>query len=292
MKVFVTGASGFIGSAIVSEFIGAGHHVVGLARSAQSAKKISDAGAEVLLGSLENLETLKQGTKNSDGVVHAGFFHDFIQFAKAAAMDKAAIEAFGEVLIGTDKPLVVTAGVLGLPLIDGIITEESRLPAGFPRLSETTALALAEKGVNASVIRLAPSVHGPNDKGFVPFIIEQARKNGVSAYPTDGNNRWTAVHRLDAAEAFRLAFEKSEKGALYNVIGDTGIELKRIAELIGEKLNLPLVSLPEEELANHFEWMSGLIALDSPATNFKTQKQLGWKPKHLGLLEDMQQNYF
>src|SRR5690606_5776151 len=159
MKVFVTGASGFIGSAIVRELIGAGHQVVGLARSEQSAKKISEAGAGVLLGNLENLNILKQGAKNSDGVIHAGFFHDFTQFAKAAAMDKAAIEAMGEVLIGTSKPIVVTAGILGLPLIDGIIKEESRLPLGFPRSSEITALALAEKGVNASVIRLAPSVH-------------------------------------------------------------------------------------------------------------------------------------
>lgn len=292
MKIFVTGASGFIGSAIVSELTGAGHQVVGLARSEQSAKKIIRTGAEVLLGSLEDLEILKQGAKSSDAVVHAGFFHDFTQFEKAAAMDKAAIEAMGEVLIGTSKPIVVTAGILGLPLIDGIITEESRLPQGFSRFSEATALALAEKGVNASVIRLAPSVHDKGDKGFVPFIIGQARKYGISAYPTDGNNRWTAVHRLDAAEAFRLAVEKPAKGALYNVVGDTGIEVKRIAELIGEKLNLPVVSLQEEEIAKHFEWMNGFITFDSPATNSKTQEQLAWKPRHIGLLEEMQQNYF
>lgn len=292
MKVFVTGASGFIGSAVVSALTRAGHQVVGLARSEQSAKKISEAGAAVLLGSLEDLETLKQGANNADGVIHAGFFHDFNQFAKAAAIDKAAIEAMGEVLIGTSKAMVVTAGILGLPLIDGVITEESRLPQGFPRFSETAALALAEKGVHASVIRLAPSVHDKGDKGFVPFIIEQARKNGVSAYPAAGTNRWTAVHRLDAAEAFRLAIEKSATGAVYNVIGDTGIEVKKIAELIGEKLGLPLVSLSEEQIVKHFEWMSGFIAFDSPAIHLKTQEQLGWKPEHLGLLEDMRQNYF
>ena len=291
MKVFVTGASGFIGSTVVRELISAGHQVTGLARSEKSAKAISDAGAEVLNGDLEDLEILKQGAKNSDGVIHAGFFHDFTQFAKAVEIDKNAINAMGEVLIGTNKPLVVTGGILGLPLIDGNITEES-LSSGFPRSSEVSALALVEKGVNASVIRLAPSVHDKGDYGFVPFIIAQARKNGISAYPKDGNNRWTAVHRLDAAKAFRLAVEKPVKGALYNVVGDTGIEVKRIAEVIGEKLNLPVVSLSEEEAANHFEWLSHFIAFDSPATNFKTQEQLGWKPTHIGLLEDIKENYF
>ncbi len=207
-------------------------------------------------------------------------------------MDKAAINAMGEGLIGTNKPIVVTAGILGLPLIDGNITEESRLSQGFPRSSETTALALAEKGVNASVIRLAPSVHDKGDFGFVPFIIGQARKNGISAYPAESNNRWTAVHRLDAAKAFRLAVEKGAKGALYNVVGDTGIEVKKIAEVIGEKLNVPVVPVSGDELAKHFEWMSGFIAFDSPATNLKTQELLGWQPTQIGLLEDMQQNYF
>lgn len=291
MKVFVTGASGFIGSAIVRELVGAGHQVIGLARSATSAKAIINAGAEALYGDLEDLNILKQGAENAEGIIHAGFFHDFTQFAKAVEIDKNAINAMGEALMGTNKPMVVTGGILGLPLIDGNITEESLSP-GIPRASEVTALALAAKGVHASVIRLAPSVHDKGDHGFVPFIISQARKNGVSAYPKGGSNRWTAVHRLDAAKAFRLAVEKSAKGASYNVVGDTGIEVKRIAELIGEKLNLPLVSLPEEAIAKHFAWMSHFIAFDSPATNVKTQEDLGWKPTQIGLLEDMQQNYF
>lgn len=291
MKVFVTGASGYNGSTIVRELIGAGHQVIGLARSENSAKIVSEAGAEVLLGSLEDLDVLKQGALSADGVIHAAFFHDFTQFAKAAEMDKTAINAMGGVLLGTSKPIVVTAGILGLPLIDGIITEESK-SQGIPRFSETTALALAEKGVNASVVRLPPSVHDKGDKGFMPFIIEQARKNGVSAYPENGNNRWPAVHRLDAAKAFRSAVEKGIKGALYNVVGDTGIELKTIATLIGETLNLPVKSVSGDELAKHFEWMSSFIASDSPATNFKTQEMLDWKPTQIGLLEDMQQNYF
>ncbi|GAA0884381.1 SDR family oxidoreductase [Sphingobacterium siyangense subsp. cladoniae] len=291
MKVFVTGASGFIGTAVIRELITAGHQVIGLARSEKSAEIISDLGAKVILGDLENLDLLKQGASQADGVIHTAFFHDFTQFAKAAEMDKTAINMMCEVLLGTNKPIVVTAGILGLPLIDGNITEESK-SQGIPRSSETTALSWAEKGVNASVIRLAPSVHDKGDKGFVPFIIAQARKNGISAYPGNGNNRWTAVHRLDAAKAFRLALEKSARGALYNVVGDTGIEVKKIAELIGEKLNLPVVSVSQDESAQHFEWMSRFIAFDSPATNFKTQEQLGWKTTRIGLLDDMDQNYF
>ena len=291
MKVFVTGASGFIGSEIVKELLSAGHQVIGLARSEASAKQVSDAGAEVLKGSLEDLEILKQGALQADGVIHTAFFHDFTQFAKATEMDKTAINVMGEALMGTNKPIVVTSGILGLPLINGSITEESLSPA-FPRASEATALALAEKGVNASVIRLAPSVHDTGDKGFVPFIIGQALKNGVSAYPAEGNNRWPAVHRQDAARAFRLAVEKGAKGALYNVVGESGIKVKHIAELISEKLNMPLMSLSGEKIDKHFEWMSRFIAFDSPATNIKTKEKLGWKPTHIGLLGDMMQNYF
>ena len=291
MKLFVTGASGFIGSAIVRELIDTGHEVIGLARSEKSAKVVNAAGAEVLRGSLEDPEILKQGAIVADGIIHAAFYHDFTQFAKAVEIDKNAINVMGEALMGTDKPIVVTAGILGLPLINRSITEES-LSSGFPRSSETTALALAEKGVNASVIRLAPSVHDKGDRGFIPFIIAQARKNGVSPYPGRGNNRWTAVHRLDAAKAFRLAVEKSAKGALYNVVSDTGIEMKRIAALIGEQLNLPVMSFSEEEIAEHFEWMSRFISFDSPATSLRTQKLLGWKPTHIDLLDDMKRNYF
>ncbi len=291
MKVFVTGASGFIGSVVVKELISAGHQVIGLARTETSAKSISNLGAEVIMGSLENLDILRQGALQADGVIHTAFIHDFTQYAKANDTDKAAINAMGEALIGTNKPIVVTAGILGLPNTNGIITEDNGAQ-NSPRSSETTAMALAAKGVNVSVVRLPPSVHDKGDKGFVPFIIQQARKNSVSAYPAEGNNRWPAVHRLDVAKIFVLAVEKAAKGALYNAIGDTGIELKRIAELIGEKLNLPIVSLSGEENMKHFEWMSGFIGFDSPATSFKTKEQLGWKPTHIGLLEDMQQNYF
>ena len=297
MKVFVTGASGFIGSAVVRELIDAGHQVMGLARSEKSAEAIRKAGVEVVYGNLEDLDTLKQGAETCDGVIHTAFFHDFMlsndfsQFVKAAAMDQAAIHAMGEALMGTNKPIVVTSGMLGLPLINGVVTEES-MTQHSPRTSEATALALAEKGVNASVIRLAPSVHDKGDYGFIPFIIGQARKHGVAAYPESGSNRWIGIHRLDAAKLFRLALEKAIKGALYNGAGEAGIEVKKIAELIGETLNLPVSSVSGEALKTHFEWMSHFITMDCPATNVRTQEQLGWKPTRIGLLEDMQQNYF
>ena len=291
MKVFVTGASGFVGSAVVTELIRAGHQVLGLARSEESAQAIRNAGAEVLMGDLEDLSSLKKGASESDGIIHTGFIHDFANFANSNEVEKIAINTMGEVLMGTDKPMVVTAGILGLPHIDGMVTEESMLQIPL-RTSEKTALALVEKGVNVSVVRLAPSTHDKGDKGFVPFIINQARTHGVAAYPGDGSNRWPAVHRKDAAKLFRLALEKGVKGALYNAIGDNGIELKKIAKLIGEKLNLPLKSLSEEETKKHFEWMSHFIAFDSPASNFKTQELLDWKPTEIGLLEDMTKNYF
>lgn len=291
MKVFVTGASGFIGSAVVKELIDAGHQVIGLARSSGSSALITNAGAEVLMGTLDDLDVLKQGAARADAVIHTAFIHDFTQYANANEADKAAINAMAEALVGTHKPIVVTAGILGLPAVNGIVTEES-VSQNSPRSSEATARIWAEKGVKASVVRLPPSVHDKGDKGFVPFIIHQARKNGASAYPGDGNNRWPAVHRLDAAKLFRLAVEKPSTGALYNAIGDTGITLKEIASLIGALLKLPVVSVSGEDITKHFGWMSMFIGHDSPATSAMTQEQLGWKPKHIGLLDDLRKNYF
>lgn len=291
MKVFVTGASGFIGTAITGALIEAGHQVIGLARSEESAKKIKASGAEVLRGTLEALDILRQGASQADGVIHAGFIHDFTQYAKANEVDTTAINVMGEALMGTNKPMVVTSGILGLPPVDGAVTEDSRA-INAPRGSEITTMALAAKGVNASVVRLPPSVHDKGDKGFIPFIIGQARKNGVSAYVEEGNNRWSAVHRLDAAQVFRLAIEKAEGGAVYNAVGDSGFETKEIARWIGEKLNMPVVSLSGDAAVKHFEWMSGLVGMEGFATSHKTQALLGWKPLHVGLFDDMQQNYF
>ena len=291
MKVFVTGASGFIGTAIVQGLMEAGHRVTGLARSQESAEKIRAAGAEVLMGDLQSAGILQQGVSSADGVIHTAFIHDFNQYATAGEIDKAAIHAMGEALMGTGKPMVVTAGILGLPAIDGVVTEESKATASL-RSSETAALTLAEAGVNASVIRLPPSVHDKGDRGFIPFIIQQAKMKGISAYPDDGNNRWPAVHRQDAANLFIKALERSARGALYNAIGDNGIPLIKIAALIGEKLNTPLTSVSGDAMMSHFDWMSRFIAFDCPARAIQTQSELDWNPVHLGLLEDMRKNYF
>lgn len=291
MKVFVTGASGFIGSAVVKNLLAAGHEVTGLARSEESAEAIRNAGATVLKGSLNDTRSLQQGAGQADGIIHTAFIHDFTQYTAAAETDKAAIEAMGEVLKGTSKPIVVTAGILGLPTTNGVVTEADAAPA-VPRASEAAAITLAEAGVHASVIRLPPSVHDKGDHGFVPFIISQARKHGVSAYVGEGNNRWPAVHRLDAAQLFRLALEKAAKGARYNAIGEQGILIREIAILIGEKLNLPVASISQEQAAQHFEWMSRFIVFDNPATSTATQVQLGWQPTNIGLIEDMLQHYF
>ncbi len=291
MKVFVTGASGFIGSAVVQELLSAGHSVIGLARSEASSQKIKEAGAEVLTGGLEDLDTLKKGALQADGVVHTAFIHDFSQYEKAAATDKAAIEAMGEVLKGTAKPIVVTGGILGLPKTKGFVTEADAAP-GFPRASEAAAMALSEQGINASAIRLPPSVHDKGDKGFVPMIINTMKEKGFAAYVGDGNNRWPAVHRLDAAYLFRLALEKGAKGARYNAIGDEGIPIKQLAELVGKHLGMPVKSITPEEATGYFTWMAYFIQFDNPATSFKTIEALNWKPAHIGLLEDMKQHYF
>ncbi|MBD2756666.1 SDR family oxidoreductase [Spirosoma validum] len=291
MRIFVTGASGFIGSAIVQELLTAGHQVVGLARSEESAQALTRVGAEVLRGSLEDLDSLKKGAANADGVIHTAFIHDFSQYLAAAETDKRAIEAIGSVLTGSDHPLVVTGGILGLRTDGHFATEDDPAP-GFPRASEATAMALAEAGVHASVIRLAPSVHDAGDQGFVPFIINTARKKGVSAYVGDGSNRWPAIHRLDAAHLFRLALEKGAVGARYNGIGDEGIPVREIAEIIGKHLNLPVVSIVPEEAASHFDWMGRFITFDSPATSVKTRQQLGWEPTNSGLIADLNVGHY
>lgn len=290
MKVFVTGASGFVGSAVVQELIGAGHQVIGLARSEESSTAIRNAGAEVLTGGLEDLDILRQGASQADGIIHTAFIHDFSQYHKAGEVDQTAIRTMAEAVKESGKPMVVTAGLLNLPVINGFITEES-LADNLLRKSETTALALAEEGINISVIRLPPSVHDTGDKGFVPFIISQARKNGMSAYPAEEKN-WSAVHRLDAARLFRLAVEKGAAGAVYNAVGDSSIPLREIAALIGENLNLPVQALSGEELEKHFDWLSRFLSFEGAATGTRTREALNWEPVHSGLLEDMKENYF
>jgi nucleoside-diphosphate-sugar epimerase len=290
MKVFLTGASGFVGSAVVQELIKAGHQVIGLARSEESATAIREAGADVLPGGLESVDILRQGAAMADGIIHTAFIHDFSQYHKSGEVDETAIRTMAEAVKESGKPMVVTAGLLGQPLINGFITEESSADHSL-RKSETAALTLAEEGINISVIRLPPSVHDKGDKGFVPFIISQAHRNGVSAYPADEKN-WSAVHRLDAARAYRLAVEKGARGAVYNVVGDSSIPLKEIAAVIGENLNLPVKALSGEELENHFDWLSRFLSYEGAATGTRTREALNWEPVHPGLLEDVKKNYF
>ena len=291
MKVFITGASGFVGSAVVAELLTAGHQVVGLARSDAAAAAIAATGAEVLRGSLDDLDSLRQGATAADGVIHCAFIHDFSNFAASAAADRRAIETLGEVLTGSNRPLIVTAGTAGLAP-GRLVTEKDAAPAGVPRCSEPAGLALAEHGVRVSVMRLPPSVHGEGDHGFVPQLINIARAKGVSAYPGDGANRWAAVHRLDAARLYRLALETAPAGTLVHAIGDEGVSSRAIAEIIGRHLNLPVSSVPVDQAAEHFGWLGAFFVMDLPASSALTQQRFGWQPVQPSLLADLDQDHY
>lgn len=291
MRVFVTGATGFIGSAVVKELISGGHQVLGLARSQGSAARLREMGAEVQEGSLEDVESLQQGASQADGVIHLAFIHDFSKYEAAAVTDKQAIDALGAALAGSNRPLIITSGTNGIQPAGELITEDDD-SIGFPRASEVTALAQAERGVRVSVIRLPPSVHGKGDGAFVPTLIDIARKKGVSAYAGEGNNRWPAVHVLDAAVLFRLALEKGVAGARYNGVADEGIRIRELAEVIAHRLDMSTQSKSPDELAEHFGWMSRFIVLDAPASSTKTRTQLGWAPLHPGLLEDLESGHY
>ena len=291
MRVFVTGATGFIGSAIVQELLGAGHQVLGLARSGAAAQSLTAAGATAHMGTLEDLDSLRRGAAASEGVIHAAFIHDFAQYAAAGETDRRAIEALGEVLAGSSRALVVTAGLAGFAL--GRPVTETDAPAAGPRQSEPAALALAARGVRASVVRLAPSVHDRGDYGFVPTLINIARDTGVAAYVGDGGNRWPAVHRLDAARLFRLVLEQGAAGARYHGAAEEGVPMRDIASVIGRHLSLPVVSKIAEEAAAHFGWMARFVGMDAPASSTRTQQELGWQPTGPSLLADLEQgSYF
>ena len=287
MKIFVTGATGFIGSAVVPELIKAGHRVLGLTRSDAGAQSLIAAGAEAHRGSLEDLESLRVGAAMSDGVIHCAFNHDFSKFKENCEMDKQAIETLGSVLAGSDRLLIVTSGTAGVAAPGKVATEDQVVPPDlpFPRVSERTALSL--QGVSASVMRL-PQVHDTIKQGLVTYMIAVVREKGVSAYVGEGRNRWAAAHVSDVARLYRLALEKHEAGAKYHAVGEEGVAMRDIAESIGRGLKVPVVSLSPEEAAAHFGWLAIFAGLDMPASSAQTQQRLGWQPTGPGLIADLE----
>lgn len=316
MKVFVTGATGFIGTAVVRELIAAGHQVVGLARSDASAAALMAAGAGVQRGDIDNLDALRDGAVAADGVIHLAYFHEFThasfatrlrvmlrgsprgiarRFTTAAAdADRRAIETFGAAFAGSDRPLIIAYGLFGLA--EGrASTEQDRPLPSFPnprRFSEQTALALATRGVRSASVRLAPTVHGKDDHGFMATLIKTARAKGVSAYVGDGSNCWPAVHRLDAAHLFRLALEKSPAGSVLHGVAEEGVPTRVIAEVIGRHLNLPAASIPPKEAVSHFGWLGTFFGAEAAASSTLTRQEMGWQPTQPGLIDDLEQGHY
>ena len=291
MRVFVTGATGFIGSAVIPELLQAGHRVLGLARSDAAAQSLLAMGAEVHRGGLEDLESLRSGAAICDGVIHTAFIHDFSKYKESCETDRKVIEALGSGLEGSDRPLIVTSATSVLK--PGRLATEEDAAAGssttVPRAaSEEAADSTAARGVRAAIVRLPLTVHGDGDHAFVPLLISTAREKGVSAYVGSGHNRWPAVHRLDAAHLYRLAVENGfAAGSRFHCVADEGVPVREIAEVIGRRLNVPVVGKPAEEAGGHFGWMAYFLGMDCPASSEKTQERLGWRPTHASLIQDL-----
>src|SRR5438876_6129488 len=296
MRVFVTGATSYSGAAIVRELLAAGHQVVGLARSATAAAALKAAGADVHRGALDDLDSLRSGSAAADGVIHTAFnnISETTDFAASVQADLRAVEAIGAALEGSGKPFVITSGTLMLARLGRLATEEDVSDPALPRVaSENVAIALAERGVRSSVVRLAPSVHGEGDKhGFVPSLIGIARAKGVSAFVGDGSNRWPAVHRLDAARLFRLAAEAAPAGWRLHGVGEEGVPFRDIAEVIGRQLKLPVVSVAADDAGDHFSFLSAMVSIDNPTSSALTQQRLGWRPQGPVLIADIEQGHY
>jgi nucleoside-diphosphate-sugar epimerase len=296
MRIFLTGATGFIGSAIVPELIKAGHQVLGLTRSDAGAQSLIAAGAEVHRGNLEDLESLRTGAAKSDGVIHCAFDHsafgnDFSKFAEVCDKDRRAIEALGGALRGSDRPIVITSGTGMGNAVPGQPATEDHFDPNHPnprKVSEVAGASVAKHGVNVSVVRL-PQVHDTVKQGLITYAVHVAREKGASAYIGEGLNRWPAAHVLDVAHLYRLALEKHEAGSKYNAVAEEGVSMREIAEVIGRGLKVPVVSLSPEEAQAHFGWLAMFAAFDMPASSAQTRQRLGWCPTGPGLVADLEQ---
>ena len=294
MRVFVTGAAGFIGTETTRELIAHGHQVTGLARSDDNVATLEQLGAKVLRGSLQDLESLQRGARDADGVIHLAFIHDFTKFAENGAIDKTAIEAMGDVLEGTHKPFIVTSGT-GLIAPGVLITEEMRRDSSphVPRVSEQAGLAYASRGVRAMTIRL-PQVHGAAGKaGLISYLVELARQKGAAAYVGEGSERWAAAHRQDVARLYRLVLENGATDGIYHAVGEEGVPMRQVIDVIGRALNVPVVSIRKEQAGDYYGPLAMFAGLDMPASSALTQQRLGWTPTGIGLIADIgQPGYF
>ena len=293
MRIFVTGASGWIGSAVVPELVAAGHEVLGLARSDDAAKVVADLGAQIHRGDLDDVDSLQRGAAACDGVVHLAYNHDFAHMAEAAQTDLAAIDAMGSALVGSGGPLLIASGVVGLA-VGRVATEADQPdPDSHPRVAcASAALAFAQRGVRPVIVRFPPTVHGPGDHGFIATLVAIARERGASGYVDDGANRWPAVHRADAAALVRLAVDEAPAGAAIHATAEEGIAARTIATAIGRGLGLPVTSVGRDDAAEHFGWIGRFFAADVPASSEATQRLLGWTPTHAGLIDDLDAGHY